>query len=249
MANCLHFAASSGDIDMFNLINNEYKKLVDEKEIPIPIQTYYEMKNLDNYTPLMFAAQMGVIPGVSVTDSKNYVEIVEKFSGNITQENIDNALNKAQKIKPESIKKTMIEALEGLKVIDVPSRTDSSSENLASTRTPTDPSVAPGELIEAVKTGDIEKAGELIAAGAKVDEKDKFGNTPLHWAALKGHTEIVAALLEKANKEVEEKDGWTPLHYAANKPNAEHCEAAGGCGRTRRRKISLEQDAAALGGI
>ena len=62
------------------------------------------MKNLDDYTPLMFAAQMGVIPGVLVTDSKNYVEIVEKFSGNITQENIDNALNKAQN-KTEVLKK------------------------------------------------------------------------------------------------------------------------------------------------
>ena len=42
------------------------------------------------------------------------------------------------------------------------------------------------------------------------------GYTPLHWAAQKGHTDIVKALLQ-AGAEVDAKDeyGYTPLHWAA----------------------------------
>ena len=49
-----------------------------------------------------------------------------------------------------------------------------------------------------------------------VNSKDGYGNTPLHWAASSGHTNIVEHLLSKG-AEVNSKagDGRTPLHWAA----------------------------------
>jgi ankyrin repeat protein len=52
------------------------------------------------------------------------------------------------------------------------------------------------DLIEAVKSGNKESIGELIAAGAQVNQQDKQGWTPLSWAAGKGDLEIVEMLLQ-----------------------------------------------------
>lgn len=44
-----------------------------------------------------------------------------------------------------------------------------------------------------------------------------FGWTPLHWAAAKGHKDVVELLLaNKADADATESFGWTPLHWAAN---------------------------------
>ncbi|KAL5331401.1 hypothetical protein ACEPPN_000931 [Leptodophora sp. 'Broadleaf-Isolate-01'] len=50
----------------------------------------------------------------------------------------------------------------------------------------------------------------------KVDSTDSYGRTPLHWAAMNGHIEVVKQLLEKgANVAVANSSGgWTPLHQA-----------------------------------
>ncbi len=55
------------------------------------------------------------------------------------------------------------------------------------------------KLIEAVKTGNIAIANELIETGADVNQQDENGWTPLNWAAGKGDIALVEFLLEKGS--------------------------------------------------
>ena len=49
-----------------------------------------------------------------------------------------------------------------------------------------------------------------------IDVKDNFGQTPLSWAARKGHAEVTKVLLgTKANVEATDTDKRTPLNWAA----------------------------------
>lgn len=59
-------------------------------------------------------------------------------------------------------------------------------------------------------------AEELINAGAEVNKENKYGFTPLHWAALKGSSLLIKILI-KAGAEVNVKDnyGRIPLHVAS----------------------------------
>ena len=59
----------------------------------------------------------------------------------------------------------------------------------------------------------------LLEKGADVESKIYDGQTPLSWAAEKGHEAVVKLLLEKG-ADVESKDrhdGQTPLSWAAEK--------------------------------
>ncbi len=57
---------------------------------------------------------------------------------------------------------------------------------------------------------------KLIAAGADVNRKGKYGNTPLWEAAFHGHTEIAVALLDAgADHSIYSDDGSGPLYWAA----------------------------------
>jgi len=74
-------------------------------------------------------------------------------------------------------------------------------------------------LPEAAKQGDLSTVRAVLAAGTAPDLRDKDGRTPLHWAALGGHTEVVQLLLGAgAEVDARERDryyGRTPLHLAA----------------------------------
>ncbi|KAH6856019.1 hypothetical protein B0I37DRAFT_424890 [Chaetomium sp. MPI-CAGE-AT-0009] len=59
----------------------------------------------------------------------------------------------------------------------------------------------------------------VYAAGACVNTRDYMGATPLHWAALRGHTELISLLLEHgASSETKTSGGCTPLAWAGVYP-------------------------------
>jgi outer membrane protein assembly factor BamB len=72
------------------------------------------------------------------------------------------------------------------------------------------------DLWEAARKGDATRVKELLSKGVDVNAKTKYGATALHFAADKGHFEVVRALLDhKAN--VNAKDTFynaTPLTWA-----------------------------------
>jgi ankyrin repeat protein len=80
------------------------------------------------------------------------------------------------------------------------------------------------DLQEAAIIGDKELMQHLLAKGCDPTIKDKFGATPLHYAAQHGHTKIIELLLENGhglNPNIADQDGLTPLHYAAQYGHAE----------------------------
>lgn len=55
----------------------------------------------------------------------------------------------------------------------------------------------------------------LIERGARIQARNKYGNTLLHVAAMNGHTEMVLFLLDRGLKLTTKNNaGSTPLHYA-----------------------------------
>ena len=79
------------------------------------------------------------------------------------------------------------------------------------------PKAKPQTIYEAAKIGDKAAIEEFLAQGTRIDGKDRFGLTPLHWATWYGNTEVVKLLLVKG-ADIHAKcreGGMTPLHYAA----------------------------------
>jgi ankyrin repeat protein len=68
-------------------------------------------------------------------------------------------------------------------------------------------------LSKAVLSGDINVVKNSMEKGGSVSERDaQFGTSPLHVAAVFGHTEIVKLLLRnKADVNAKDKEGETPL--------------------------------------
>ncbi|XP_023930670.1 ankyrin repeat and protein kinase domain-containing protein 1-like [Lingula anatina] len=76
--------------------------------------------------------------------------------------------------------------------------------------------MADERLLWAASDGDIQSLQELLTAGeCDVNDQDWKGWTPLHWAALYGHTQCVQLLHQHgADTNIQDKNGWTPLHLA-----------------------------------
>ncbi|RYP77756.1 hypothetical protein DL769_003322 [Monosporascus sp. CRB-8-3] len=56
----------------------------------------------------------------------------------------------------------------------------------------------------------------LLGTGPRINTKDKYGWTPLHWASQNGHDTVVKQLLESgADASVKDNGGMTPLYLAS----------------------------------
>jgi hypothetical protein len=85
------------------------------------------------------------------------------------------------------------------------------------TQPSTQPAEAGTEIIEAAKSGDLEKIKTLLKANPSlISCVDNNGDTALHWAAASDHKEMAEFLLaNKADANVKANSGNTPLHTAA----------------------------------
>lgn len=77
-------------------------------------------------------------------------------------------------------------------------------------------------LHDAIRSGDIKAALELINSGIDLNENEKYfhGLAPLHYAASRGHIKIVQALLARGAlidvRGIYDEEGVTPLMLAVN---------------------------------
>ena len=81
-------------------------------------------------------------------------------------------------------------------------------------------------LHEAARRGDLENVRRLLKDSPElVFTKSDSGDTPLHWAALRGHKDVVALLLaNRAKVNAKENSGVTPLHLAASEGHQDVAE-------------------------
>lgn len=83
------------------------------------------------------------------------------------------------------------------------------------------------KMHQLAENGKMEDISYLLSSDPihrpRIDERDKYGYTALHWAAQKGHLEIVKLLLKNgASLELKSFDnGWTPLHCAVSENRIE----------------------------
>lgn len=69
-------------------------------------------------------------------------------------------------------------------------------------------------LLKAVAESRIQSVKWLLAKGAKVDDADKAGQRPMHYAIERGLTEIIRELARnKANLRYRDGKGWGYLHF------------------------------------
>mmetsp|Transcript_23876 Transcript_23876/g.28871 ORF Transcript_23876/g.28871 Transcript_23876/m.28871 type:complete len:478 (-) Transcript_23876:201-1634(-) len=70
-------------------------------------------------------------------------------------------------------------------------------------------------FLTAVNSGNADKVREMLSKGAVPNLQCQHSATPLHWAAINDHAEVVKVLVEWGAK-IDEKadDGCTPLHFA-----------------------------------
>lgn len=83
--------------------------------------------------------------------------------------------------------------------------------------------VSAQEIFNAVKANDLEKVKALFEANPQLAQaRDESGRTPLHWACLGVHYEMLQFLVEKgADVNAQDNEGITPLHSLASKARAE----------------------------
>jgi ankyrin repeat protein len=70
------------------------------------------------------------------------------------------------------------------------------------------------ELMLATRENNLAEVSRLLGAGADVNVKYHDGHTPLHWACLWGHVQVLKELLDHgADIEAPDNNGRMPLHW------------------------------------
>lgn len=79
------------------------------------------------------------------------------------------------------------------------------------------------DLFDAARKGDLAGVKALVGKGAAVDARNRYEATPLLYAAMNGHTEVVRFLLDKgAGPNVKDTFyNWVPITQAAARGHAE----------------------------
>jgi ankyrin repeat protein len=81
-----------------------------------------------------------------------------------------------------------------------------------------------GDLHQALRNGDEERALKLIVAGSNAIKKDSMGETPLHCAARKGLPRACETIMDRGAKpDVACMHGFAPLHFAAECAQPDVC--------------------------
>jgi len=74
-------------------------------------------------------------------------------------------------------------------------------------------------LTRAARNGDLERVRDLLPLAGLTQAADRYGRTPLHYAAAQGHAAVVEALLDAPTPagfvDTGDHQGLTPLHLAA----------------------------------
>ena len=73
-----------------------------------------------------------------------------------------------------------------------------------------------GALLKATQEGNIKAVKQAIADGTDVNARNSMGRTPLHYAASRGHKEVVELLIAAGAEDVnaKTKGGLTSLDFA-----------------------------------
>ena len=79
-------------------------------------------------------------------------------------------------------------------------------------------------IYDAATVGNIEVVKQHLTAGTDVNVKDRFGETPLHVAALGGHKEVLQLLITNGADVNVSTLRFTPLHLAIGRGHKEIVE-------------------------
>ena len=71
--------------------------------------------------------------------------------------------------------------------------------------------------------GNLDVLEILLSHNAHLEQKDKLGKQPIHYAAEAGNKDLIQVILEKEKRNIDQIDYVckTPLHYATEKGNIE----------------------------